>query len=98
MSTLLPPELRDCADYLSLLSHGFDDLVPLGIERDGGHRIPVPGVTRPTAWVASSRLHVEFVSGLQDRPILPSMALCRTHVTDATVSVVMVVPLNEGRG
>src|SRR5690242_8675227 len=98
MSTLLPPELRDFADYVSLLSYSLDDLVALRVERDGGDRIPVPSVTRPAARVARTGLLVELVPGLQDCPIFPGVALRGTHVTDATVSVVMVVPGDEGRG
>ncbi len=69
MPTLLPRELRDCADYLSLLNRVLDELVALGIERNGGYRGPVPGVTRPAAWIARSGLHVEFVPDLQDRTV-----------------------------
>ena len=37
------------------------------------------------------------MAGSQDGDILSGVALCRAHITDATVGMVMVIPMDEGR-
>jgi hypothetical protein len=69
--------------------------IALGIERDDGDWIPVACMTRPTSWVSRLRLDVHPMSSAENVAVLADVTLRRADVTDATVLVVVVVPVYE---
>ena len=74
------------------LDHG----VPLWVEGDGLDGCPIAGLAAPAPWVVLACRLIECVSCIEQLAIFAGMALCRCDVTDATVPMVMVVPLDEG--
>ena len=81
---------------MKVLGRRLDHCVALGIERDDGDRIPVSGVPRPAPRAFCPCALVEHIASLQDDPVLSGMSLRRADVADATVPVIVVVPLHEG--
>src|SRR3954469_13294694 len=69
--------------------------VSLRIESDDGDRRPVAGWSAPAPWVARPRLLIERVARREHEPVLAGMALGRTDVADAAVSMLVVVPVHE---
>src|SRR5206468_12959337 len=67
----------------------------LRIEGDDGDRRPVAGWSAPASWVARPRLLIERVARRKHEPVLAGMALGRTDVADAAVSMLVVVPVHE---
>jgi len=74
-----------------------DHAIALGIERDGDDRGPVAGLSGPAGWVALACLLVEFVARGEQCLVLAIVALCRGDIADATVAVLIVVPMHEAR-
>ena len=46
--------------------------------------------------MACLSLLVQGMTGRQDGDILSGMALCRAHITDAAVGMLVVIPMHEG--
>src|SRR5215217_5350328 len=63
------------------------DAVALGIEGDGADRRPVAGRPAPAAWIGLARLLVQGVAGGEDGVVPAGMALRRSDVADAAVTV-----------
>src|SRR5438552_5274714 len=73
----------------------IDHCFALGIERDNGDRIPIACVTRPALRVSGSRLYVHSMPSGEDVAVFTGMTLRRAYVTDPTVFVIVVVPIDE---
>src|ERR1700733_4344378 len=87
----------DRTGKLHLRYSRLDQCITLGIEGDGGDRCPVAGLPAPPSWVVFPRSLIDRMPRLEQRAILPSMALCRGNIADAAVAVLMVVPLHKTR-
>src|SRR5918911_3706585 len=107
MSSKLPHGMRNdlylCGASVScvcfaLEQGGLDHGIPLWVECHSCDRRPVPGLTTPASRVVRARLLIECVAASEQRAILPSMALSRGDIADATVMMRMVVPVHERRG
>ena len=69
--------------------------VSLRIQGDHRDWRPVAGRSRPATRMLRLGLLVEGMTGGQDGCVFSGMALCRAHMKDATVGMVMVVPAHE---
>ena len=72
-----------------------DHRIALRIERGDGDWSPVPGVPCPAPRAFSSCLLVERMANLQHVAVLSSMSLCRADIADATVAMIVVVPVHD---
>src|SRR5664280_3886289 len=73
----------------------LNDRVTFGVE---GHRPdgrPVTSGAGPASWVERASTRVQLVPSGQDRAVFAVMALSRTHVSNAAVSMVVVVRAHE---
>ncbi len=73
----------------------LDDAVAFWVERYGADVRPVARVARPSRRVERASLEVQRVTSRQDGAIVAGMALRRTDVADAAVSMIDVVPIDE---
>src|SRR5215469_5045991 len=87
--------LADRTGKLDLRCCCLDQHVALWIEDDGSGRCPVSGRTTPASWVAFSRLVVECMTRRQHAAILTGMTLPRRDIANATVAMLVVVPVHE---
>ena len=71
------------------------DEIAFGIERDGTDGGPVASVARPARRVEFASPAVQGVSGSQNCVIVPGMALSRTDVTNAAVTMINVAPQED---
>jgi hypothetical protein len=71
------------------------DGVTFWIERHGTDGHPVSSVAGPACWIEFASPEVQGMSGSQNRMIIACMALSGADVTNAAVTVVEVVPMNE---
>ena len=72
--------------------------VTLRVQRDRGHRRPVPGWPAPAPRIALARGLVDGMAGAEQAAILTGMALCRGDVADGAVPMLVIVPVDEPRG
>ena len=83
---------------LSLHDSLLDHAIALGVEGDGAHGRPVAGVSRPARRVAFARGGVKPMARGQDRHVRAGMALPWADVTQAAMTVGVIVPSHEGAG
>ena len=66
-----------------------------GVERHSTDWCPVARMARPARRIAFTRRLVQCVTRREDYVIVASMALRRTHVTDAAVTMLEIVTVHE---
>jgi hypothetical protein len=76
----------------------LDEDVALWIERHSAYGRPVAGLPAPASWIAVPHGLVERVTFSKHGTVLPGMALCGGDIADATVPVLMVVPVSKAHG
>lgn len=67
----------------------------VGVKRADGDRSPVAGEARPEPRGWCLCLLIERILGLQDSVVVAGMSMCRADVGDGTVTVFVVVPMDE---
>src|ERR1700730_10494061 len=75
-----------------------DDRFTLWIERDNSDRIPIACMTRPASGVSCSGVDIHRMPSSQNLMVFASMTLCRAHVGDAAVLMIVVVPKSKRSG
>ena len=71
------------------------DGVTFGIERHGADGRPVSSVAGPARRVAFASLEIQGVSCSENREIVACVSLSRADVTNAAVTMIDVVPVDE---
>lgn len=66
------------------------------VEGDGTKGISVSGLAAPLGRVPGPDLLVEGVTSVEDRGVLAGMTFNRRHESDPTVTVLAIVPADEG--